>query len=207
MPRRRAEVHPGRPRGAGGANIDFPSPAGRATKSVAFGPFAGHRRGLLDFERIPGKRATVRWGRTREAPGRGGDVWRWVISAKLFVGSLNFQTTREQLLELFAGAGQVVDVVLPTDRDSGKPRGFAFVEYATPAEAQEAIRRFNGYELDGRALRVNEAEARPPRPRNFAPDFGGDRQGGGGFGNPFGGGKPFKAKGSRRHLRARKRGG
>ncbi|MBI5491016.1 MAG: RNA-binding protein [Deltaproteobacteria bacterium] len=127
------------------------------------------------------------------------------MSAKLFVGSLNFSTTREQLLELFAAAGTVVDVVLPTDRDSGRPRGFAFVEYATPAEAQEAIRRFNGYELDGRALRVNEAEARPPRPRNFGPDAPGDRQGG--FGNPFGGGKPFKAKGSRRHLRARKRGG
>ena len=132
----------------------------------------------------------------------------------MFVGSLNFKTTREQLLELFAAAGQVGDVVLPTDRESGRPRGFAFVEFATEAEAQEAIRRFNGAELDGRALRVNEAEARPPRPRSFGPPGGGGHggghgDGGGGFGDPFGGGggRPYKAKGSRRHLRARKRGG
>ncbi len=64
------------------------------------------------------------------------------------------------------------------------------------------MRRFNGYELDGRALRVNEAEARPSRPRNFGP-----RDDSGGFGSPFGGGQPFKVKGSRRNLRARKRGG
>lgn len=114
-------------------------------------------------------------------------------------------------MELFAQAGQIVDAVLPTDRESGRPRGFAFVEYATEAEAQEAIRRFNGFELDGRALRVNEAQERPPRPRGFPPrdsrGGSGGFDGGGEFGNPFGGGRPYKAKGSRRHLRARKRGG
>lgn len=111
--------------------------------------------------------------------------------------------------------GQVVDVVLPSDRDTGRPRGFAFVEFSTEAEAQEAIGRFNGHELDGRPLRVNEAEARPPRPRGFQPrgdrdgyGFGGGGGGmGQGGGDPFGGGRPYKAKGSRRNIRARKRGG
>jgi RNA recognition motif-containing protein len=129
---------------------------------------------------------------------------RTPIPAKLFVGNLSFQTTREQLTELFGSVGRLVEVFLPTDRDTGRPRGFGFVEYETEADAQEAIRKFNGYELDGRALRVNEAEARPPRAaRPFVPR--GDDGGGGFFGG--GGGKPFKAKGSRRNLRARKRGG
>jgi cold-inducible RNA-binding protein len=134
-------------------------------------------------------------------PGHGRPSEEDVITTKLFVGNLNFQTTREQLLELFSGAGQVVDVMVPLDRESGRPRGFAFVEFANDAEAKDAVQRFNGYDLGGRPLRVNEAEARPPRPRNFAPhdDFGG--------GGAFGGGRPVKAKGSRRHLRARKRGG
>ena len=132
--------------------------------------------------------------------------WRWTISAKLFVGNLSFRTTKEQLLELFLPAGRVVDVVLPADAETGRPRGFAFVEFSAEAEAKDAIQRFNGFELDGRALRINEAEARPPRgPRPFVPR--GDHGGGGDFGNPFGEGRQFKAKGSRRHLRARKRGG
>lgn len=105
--------------------------------------------------------------------------------------------------------GKLVEVFLPTDRDTGRPRGFGFVEFENEADAQEAIRKFNGYELDGRALRVNEAEARPPRPRPFMPrdDGGGGFFGGGGGGGGGPGGKPFKAKGSRRNLRARKRGG
>jgi len=143
-----------------------------------------------------------------------GQARRCPISAKLFVGNLSFQTTREQLVELFGQVAPVVDAVIPTDRETGRSRGFAFVEFATEAEAQAAIERFNGHELDGRPLRVNAAEARPPRPpRPFIPrdDHGGGSGGGGGgggdFGNPFGGGRPVKAKGSRRHLRARKRGG
>jgi cold-inducible RNA-binding protein len=148
---------------------------------------------------------------TTYVPGREhGQARRCPISAKLFVGNLSFQTTREQLVELFGQVAPVVDAVIPTDRETGRSRGFAFVEYATETEAQQAIERFNGHELDGRPLRVNGAEARPPRPpRPFIPrgDDHGGGGGGGDFGNPFGGGRPVKAKGSRRHLRARKRGG
>ena len=111
-----------------------------------------------------------------------------------------------------------------TDRETGRSRGFAFVEFASEAEAAEAIRRFDGQEVDGRKLRVNTAEERPRRPegprfapRSDRPDFrsgpsapAGDPWtgfGGGGGGDGFGtgGGRPFKNKGSRRGLRARKR--
>lgn len=124
------------------------------------------------------------------------------MSSKLFVGNLEFSTTKDQLEELFGQAGSVVDVFLPSDRATGRPRGFAFVEYATEEEAADAIKRFDGYELGGRSLRVNAAEARAPSAsRGFAP--------GGGFGanappNRFGGGGG-KSKGSRRNLRAKKR--
>lgn len=141
------------------------------------------------------------------------------IPAKVFVGNLSFNTTKERLQEFLATAGSIVDLYLPVDRETGRMRGFAFAEFATEAEATAAIERFNGQELDGRSLRVNMAEDRPPRrmggppPRSFdGGPFGGggggagDRGGGGG-GDYFGGGKPFKAKGSRRNLRARKRGG
>lgn len=134
------------------------------------------------------------------------------IPAKVFVGNLSFQTSKERLQEFLAPAGTILDVALPTDRETGRPRGFAFVEYSSDAEAAAAIEQFNGQELDGRALRINSAEDRPRR----AGGFGGG--GGGGFGGPrsgpsdggdpfFGGRRPFKSKGSRRGLRARKRGG
>jgi RNA recognition motif-containing protein len=108
----------------------------------------------------------------------------------------------------------VVSVHIGTDRETGRSRGFAFVEFSSEEEAQKAISSFNDFDLDGRKLRVNAAEDRPPRraggppqfsaPRPFA-DFGSESQdGGGGFGGGFG--KPFsKPKGSRRGLRARKR--
>ncbi len=94
-------------------------------------------------------------------------------------------------------AGTITDIYLPSDRATGQPRGFAFVTYSTDEEAASAIERFNGHDLDGRALRVNLAEERPPRARGFAPSGGSD----------FFGGRPSKPKGSRRGLRARKRGG
>jgi RNA recognition motif-containing protein len=123
------------------------------------------------------------------------------VGSKIFVGNLEFSTTRDQLEELFGQVGAVVDVFLPSDRMTGKPRGFAFVEYASEDDAATAIQRFDGYELGGRNLRVNPAEAR-------APSFGrGGMPPGGGFGpnapNRFGGGG--KSKGSRRNLRAKKR--
>ncbi|HPW56180.1 MAG TPA: hypothetical protein PLP31_10655 [Thermoanaerobaculaceae bacterium] len=81
------------------------------------------------------------------------------------MGNLSFRTTREELNALVSAAGTVVDLYLPTDRATGKPRGFAFVEFASEAEAAEAIRQLNGKEVGGRALKVNLAEDRP-RERN-----------------------------------------
>jgi cold-inducible RNA-binding protein len=125
------------------------------------------------------------------------------MPSKVFVGNLDFNTTRDEVQSLFSQAGEVRDVFLPTDRESGRPRGFAFVEFATDEAAASAIEKFNGYELGGRALRVNAAEDRP-RGGGFGgprPSFNRD-SGGGGGGDRFPGGKP---KGSRRNIRAKKR--
>ena len=98
-------------------------------------------------------------------------------------------------------AGTIRDVYLPNDRATGKPRGFAFVEFSNEQEALAAIEQFNDYEFAGRKLRVNSADdrpraPRPPRPsRNFGSDFGPDD-----FGD-----RPAKPKGSRRGLRRKKR--
>ncbi len=113
---------------------------------------------------------------------------------------MNFETTRDELTELLTPIGEIRDVYMPTDRNTGRPRGFAFVEFSTPEEAAEAIDRFNDYELGGRKLRVNEAEQRRPRPRQSysgqGPDFGRDS---------YGGGPPSRPKGSRRGMRGKKR--
>src|SRR5215217_7308604 len=74
------------------------------------------------------------------------------MAKKLYVGNLAYSTTQEAVRELFAQAGDVADVALITDRDTGRPKGFGFVEMATEEGAQEAIRRFNGFTLDSRAL-------------------------------------------------------
>ena len=116
----------------------------------------------------------------------------------MFVGNLSFDTTPDQLRELFTETGEVVSVTVPTDRDTGRPRGFAFVELSTPEQAAAAIEKLNGCELGGRALRVNEASERAPGgSSSFRP--------GGGFGAPGAGFRP-RPKGSRRNVRARKRG-
>lgn len=142
------------------------------------------------------------------------------MASKVFVGNLDFNTTRAEVEALFAQAGTIRDVFLPTDRATGRPRGFAFVEFETEEEAEQAIERFNGHELSGRALRVNIAEGRPAGGGfgggGFASGGGfGGGGGGGGFGGGGGGGfgankPPFggggKPKGSRRNIRARKRG-
>jgi RNA recognition motif-containing protein len=118
------------------------------------------------------------------------------MGAKVFVGNLEFKTTQREVEELFAEAGSVREVFLPADRATGRPRGFAFVEFDTEEEAAKAIEMFDGYELGGRALRVNPAEDRPQR--RGGPPFAG---GYGGGGDRF----PGKPKGSRRNVRARKR--
>ncbi|MEO8215807.1 MAG: RNA-binding protein [Acidobacteriota bacterium] len=135
-----------------------------------------------------------------------------VISAKIFVGNLSFNTTKDELEQLFAQEGSLQEVFLPTDRESGRPRGFAFVTYNSDDDAVRAIEKFNGQELGGRALRVNSADERPRRAPSFSPfaggGGGGDSRpfggggGGGGGGERFGGNKP---KGSRRNIRGKKR--
>jgi cold-inducible RNA-binding protein len=122
--------------------------------------------------------------------------------SKVFVGNLSFDTTRAQLEALFAPIGEIADVFVPIDRDSGRPRGFAFVTFTNAENAAQAIQKLDGVELGGRNLRVNEAAERPTRPAGagFRRPFGGG--GGGGFDRPA---PPPRAKGSRRNARARKR--
>ena len=140
------------------------------------------------------------------------------MPAKVFVGNLNFNTTRDELQTLMSQVGEVRDVFLPNDRETGRPRGFAFVEFGSDEDAAKAIEKFNGFELGGRALRVNAAEDRPRRGPggpgmggggygrpSFTPDFGGD-SGGGDYPTDRGfGGGGGKSKGSRRNIRGRKR--
>jgi hypothetical protein len=106
------------------------------------------------------------------------------MPSKVFVGNLDFNTTRNEVQDLFAQVGEVRDVFLPMDRESGRPRGFAFVEYANDEDAAQAIEKFNGYQLGGRALRVNAAE---DRPRTGGGGGGAGRGGYGGGGGGYGG--------------------
>ncbi|MFB3921353.1 MAG: RNA recognition motif domain-containing protein [Terriglobia bacterium] len=100
----------------------------------------------------------------------------------LFVGNLTFDTTEDALRELFAPLGEVQAVRIMTDRDTGKSRGFAFVEMVQDDDAAKAIASLNGKEFGGRALTVNEARPRPERSGGFRPGggggFGGKRRGG-----------------------------
>jgi RNA recognition motif-containing protein len=105
------------------------------------------------------------------------------MGTRLYVGNLSFKTTKESIEAAFAEAGEVKDVHLVSDRDTGLSRGFGFVTMGTEQSAQAAIQKFNGFVLDGRPLRVNEAEERPQRSGGF-----GGGGGGGGFGGPRGGG-------------------
>ena len=87
-----------------------------------------------------------------------------LMSAKLFVGNLDFKVTENDLQDAFAAYGTVVEANLITDRTTGRPRGFAFVTMSSPEEAQKAIDALNGKELGGRALNVNVAREREERP-------------------------------------------
>lgn len=90
------------------------------------------------------------------------------MAVRLFVGNLPYDVTESELRQLFSAAGTPSSVRLPIDRETGKPRGFAFVEFADRSQAEDAIRRFNQQLFKGRPLAVNEARARedgPPPPR------------------------------------------
>jgi cold-inducible RNA-binding protein len=95
------------------------------------------------------------------------------MSVKLYVGNLTFNTTEQDLQEQFSRYGQVSSAIIITDRDTGRSRGFAFVELDSKESAQAAIEALNGKELDGRALTVNEA--RPRDDRSNRGGFGGGR--------------------------------
>ncbi|MEK7701261.1 MAG: RNA-binding protein [candidate division NC10 bacterium] len=101
------------------------------------------------------------------------------MAIKLFVGGLSFSTSNERLREAFAACGAVESASVVTDRDTGRSRGFGFVEMATPEEAEQAISKLNGTSLDGRTIQVEKAKA--------PGSGGGARPGGGGRGG-FGGG-------------------
>jgi RNA recognition motif-containing protein len=97
------------------------------------------------------------------------------MSTRLYVGNLSFNTSGDAIREEFSALGEVTDVHVVMDRETGRPRGFAFVTMGSPAEAAKAINEMNGKMVDGRPLRVNEAEERAPRGGG-----GGGRGGGGG---------------------------
>jgi len=99
------------------------------------------------------------------------------MAQKLFIGGLSFSTSDERLRELFATAGTVESAAVVTDRDTGRSRGFGFVEMSTAEEAAEAVKKFNGQEVDGRTLKVE-----------LANPSGGGRSGGGYRGGNRGGG-------------------
>lgn len=107
------------------------------------------------------------------------------MAVKLFVGNLSFNTTNDELEALFSQVGNVSSVNIITDKFTGRSRGFGFVEMDSNQEAQTAIERFNGYELQGRALTVNEAKPQEPRSggnRSFGGGGRRDYRGGGGGG-------------------------
>jgi cold-inducible RNA-binding protein len=102
------------------------------------------------------------------------------MSKKIYVGNLSYQTTENDLTSLFEQAGQVDSVSIITDRDTGRSKGFAFVEMSNE-DADKAIAQFNGAEVNGRALTVNEARPREERSGGGGRGgYGGNRGGGGG---------------------------
>src|SRR3954451_13204215 len=108
------------------------------------------------------------------------------MGTKLYVGNLSFNTTENELQELFSQAGTVQEVTLMQDKFTGKSRGFAFVTMGSDQDAQNAISKFNGQTVEGRPLTVNEARPREPRPPGGG--GGGRGGGGGGGGGGYGGG-------------------
>ena len=126
------------------------------------------------------------------------------MAVRLFVGNMPYGATEQDLRSHFAGVGAPSQVVIPVDRETGRPRGFAFVEFLDRAIAEQAIERFNQQAFMGRTLSVSEARPREDRgPGGFRPGGGGPGGGGGGFGGPrpmgggFGGPRPPGAGGFR----------
>ena len=127
------------------------------------------------------------------------------MAVRLFIGNLPYGASEADLRAHFAAVAEPSHVVMPVDRETGRPRGFAFVEFQDRGHAEQAIQKFNGQAFNGRPLAVSEARAREDRgpggPRPGGGGFGGPRPGGpgGGFGGPrpggFGGPRPGGAGG------------
>ena len=111
------------------------------------------------------------------------------MGRKLFVGNLPFQTTEDELRELFSQVDTVETVTVMRDQMTGRARGFAFVEMSSDEGAQKAIDQLNNTQLGGRTLAINEARPKAPRTGGYGGDGGGggDRRGGGGYGGGGGG--------------------
>ena len=116
------------------------------------------------------------------------------MEPKVYVGNLPYDTTEEEIRQVFSGAGTVASASIVTDRETGRSKGFGFVQMSSQAEAEKAVSMFNGYQLHNRALKVDLARPREDRPRMGGGGGGGgrDRRGGG-----YGGGRGGNS-GSRR---------
>jgi RNA recognition motif-containing protein len=101
------------------------------------------------------------------------------VSKKLYVGNLSFNVTQDQLQDMFAPYGSVQSAQLIADRDTGRSKGFGFIEMSSDREAEAAISGMNGQMVDGRALTVNEAKPREARPRTGGGGYGGGGSRGG----------------------------
>jgi RNA recognition motif-containing protein len=112
-----------------------------------------------------------------------------VNSAKLYVGNLSYDTSEASIRTAFEAHGEVASVNLITDRDSGRPKGFGFVEMGSAEEAQKAKAALDGTQLDGRALKVDVAKEQAPKPPRSGGGYGGGGYGGGGYGG--GGGNRY----------------
>jgi len=113
------------------------------------------------------------------------------VSKKLFVGSLSWNTTDEGLRRAFEKFGEVLEAKVIKDRETDRSRGFGFVSFANPKDAMDAMAAMDGQELDGRTIKVNEAQERERT--GGGPRGGGERRGGGGFGG--GGGRGGERRG------------
>ncbi|HEU5079133.1 MAG TPA: RNA-binding protein [Opitutaceae bacterium] len=114
------------------------------------------------------------------------------MNSKLYVGNLSFNTSQAELRSAFEKFGMVTDIHVPNDRETGRPRGFAFITFSTDEESKLAAEKMNGVELDGRALTVNEA-----RPKEAG--FGGTTAGGRTFTSPNRRAGAFQERGNRRY--------
>jgi RNA recognition motif-containing protein len=188
----------------GGAVEDVFMPVDRSSgrkKGFAFVTLTGAEAGnkaieAMDQKELDGRTIRVNLSRPREdrgAAGGGGGGAGGAFNAsgqadvKLYVGNLSYDTTEVSLRDAFAEFGTVSDCFLPTDRESGRPRGFAFVTMPA-SNAEEAMNKMNEAELDGRTIRVNESRPRESGGGGGRGGGGGGRGGGGGYRGGGGGG-------------------